>query len=835
MAFPLGDEPKSRIESAALQLVYLLGLAAVASGVYVLRDTDIGSSAGDAISAAASQLTLTVPPAAIVLVLAALNIAAGAVLVRTLAGKPFGGAGQAALCGLAGALLLDTALMATAGLVGLFIWPVLAIVNVAVIAAGWRLRPILAPGWASLSRLPALGLIGWALVIVVWSAPALLQLASPFVPSNDVPPNHVAPVEHLRTFGSLSALDVVVSPVYGASRIFLGYQGLLGAIATTGNVPAGSAASSFILPLVILLAVAGCGLARAMGGRTAQAWALLLVPLTVPFLRISDARATVLATPLALLALWLLIEPLGERGRRQAAVLAVVIAAAIYAHPMMGLFTAGTVGMCWLVWPRDYGPSAIAAAIAAPILALPQWAAMAGVSWAGATALIAVPLAMAVLLTLTSARFERTVSGRAPLLIVVASLVFATLVLAVFAPQALGDVINGAAALPVDYTVLIAVGVLGLLMTVIAYRRGDRGLDGVRVLVAGVVVGLLAASVGIILSHFAGLGSGLAYEVPKGATYFVPTMLAVIGAAGVAAIWTRRSIVLPVRFVIAALVLVIAAAPIRSGVVLELSLGEHRLAESMSISLGIAARGYWLGFPDVRQVIDPEQAELIDALRTGDRCGPPGPRYERPARRADMALRRCAHLQDPGGRVRGRDRDTRCAGRSERLEYRRRPATPSRRVGPAARTALQVRRRGQPGPADRCAGKHRGRRLQADLLQPGRAALRPPALAGPARASASDALDQRVGHDQAVDLVGALVDLGALGVAHVALDGELARVAAAAEELDGVRGHAHGRVRCRPLGQRRNLADGLAAVLGLCRGAREGAAPRPPSGPSPRA
>jgi hypothetical protein len=44
------------------------------------------------------------------------------------------------------------------------------------------------------------------------------------------------------------------------------------------------------------------------------------------------------------------------------------------------------------------------------------------------------------------------------------------------------------------------------------------------------------------------------------------------------------------------------------------------------------------------------------------------------------------------------------------------------------------------------------------------------------------------GHHQALDLVGALVDLGDLGVAHHPLDREVADVPVAAQELDRVGG-----------------------------------------------
>jgi hypothetical protein len=52
-------------------------------------------------------------------------------------------------------------------------------------------------------------------------------------------------------------------------------------------------------------------------------------------------------------------------------------------------------------------------------------------------------------------------------------------------------------------------------------------------------------------------------------------------------------------------------------------------------------------------------------------------------------------------------------------------------------------------------------------------------------------LQQLPCHDHALDLVGALVDLGDLGVAHHALDGVVAHVTVAAEQLHRVGGNRH--------------------------------------------
>src|SRR5699024_212012 len=73
-------------------------------------------------------------------------------------------------------------------------------------------------------------------------------------------------------------------------------------------------------------------------------------------------------------------------------------------------------------------------------------------------------------------------------------------------------------------------------------------------------------------------------------------------------------------------------------------------------------------------------------------------------------------------------------------------------------------------------------------------------------------------HDHALDLVGALVDLGDLGVAHHALDGEVAGVARAAEELHGVGGDLHGHVGGVGLGGTGHVGLPGVTAFGRCSG-----------------
>src|SRR5690349_17011229 len=94
----------------------------------------------------------------------------------------------------------------------------------------------------------------------------------------------------------------------------------------------------------------------------------------------------------------------------------------------------------------------------------------------------------------------------------------------------------------------------------------------------------------------------------------------------------------------------------------------------------------------------------------------------------------------------------------------------------AKRRFMRLPRRGlsRPSPS---AGGPRGEGLTACLLHPARG---------------SGTAQEIAGDDDALDLVGALVDLRDLGVAHEALHRILARVAVAAEDLYGVGGHLHG-------------------------------------------
>ncbi len=219
----------------------------------------------------------------------------------------------------------------------------------------------------------------WLLVGLVWSVPLLLALSSPVVPFVDELPNHVAPAEHLRVFGQIASLATYPSPLYGPSRLFLGYAGLMAMLSTLAGIPAALAMSASVGSLTFLSAVAARRLASALFGRDAGFWALLAFPLSFTFVRLSDARDSVVALPLAALALAILVV----RGRQGGAagparagpdwLLAASLTASILVHPLVGALTVGTVALLVVADPGRYAGRAIPALSAAASRCFPRW------------------------------------------------------------------------------------------------------------------------------------------------------------------------------------------------------------------------------------------------------------------------------------------------------------------------------------------------------------------------------------------------------------------------------------------------------------------------------
>ena len=124
--------------------------------------------------------------------------------------------------------MLDAVALFVLGSFGFFGWPEMFLLHAA-IAVTWLAtrngRP--APrGAGTAPNRPSRGLVAARPGRLGRAADRAARVAGG--PVQDVLPNHVAPVEHIRVFGSFSTLTTSPSPIYGPSRLMLGYVALLG-------------------------------------------------------------------------------------------------------------------------------------------------------------------------------------------------------------------------------------------------------------------------------------------------------------------------------------------------------------------------------------------------------------------------------------------------------------------------------------------------------------------------------------------------------------------------------------------------------------------------------
>jgi hypothetical protein len=633
-------------EEIAVDLVGVVGLCAVLLGLTWLQASEeLGFDPTAALDGVVSQLTVTLPIAGLVLAASALELAAGLVLARLARGRSFDSYAEALLAAMVAAVLKDTFLLGTLAAVGLFRQPVLLAVDVTIVAVafaprarGWT-RPILrVPGWReSIGGIGSLTIA--ALVAVVWIAPVILQLASPVVPFIDVLPNYVGPVEHLRTFGWFSPLSATQSPIIGPSRTVLGYDGLLGSLATLTDLPGGRAIAGFILPQTVLVAAGAHRLASSLSGGDGRvgAWALLAFALSQPFARLADARGTVVVVPLVCLGLALAADALRVRAVAatgapadpwrigRGAVIGLALGAAIFVHPVIGFFAVATVAVAALVRPAALAPAAFVASVTAGLLALPQAATMIGLSLP--TLALGVSIPVAIVIGIVAGRaVERNAAlehglvrlaslARWPLLALAIVAVAGAFLAGALRADRLGEAMGQTATLALESSgLLLAVLVAGIAL-------GSRGARSPIVL-GGIAVGIAAAAVAFLLPDGLGfLGDALRYEVPKTVHYWLSAIAAAGAAVALGEAWGSARLPLVARAALLAAFAAVAALPIRPEPIDAFHLGEHRWSEAIAIDLRFAGSGFWVGFPDSRTVVDAPRQELLDALRTEIEAG----------------------------------------------------------------------------------------------------------------------------------------------------------------------------------------------------------------------
>jgi hypothetical protein len=600
-------------------LLAVVGIAATVAGVAWLEPSQaLGFSRGlDWLA----ELSTTLPAGLLVVLAFAGAIAAGAILVALLLRRPFEGLTDAALAGLAGAVAFECALLFGLGGLGWFRLPVVLAAHLGVLALGWWRRAELFAEPAEVRRilLPRAPTGIWWLVALPAAAALILQLASPVVPFLDVLPNHVAPVEHVRTFGSFERLDTMPSPIYGPSRAFLGYTALLAAVATLTGLPAGLAVAASILPQAILLALAVRRLARAVGGAHTEPWAVIAFLLTASFGRLTDARANILVLPLVF---WVLArfhehmtadEPDATDTRggadwrqvRDGRLIGLGLAAALLVHPLLGLFAAATVALVAIVDARRAGDVGIHALLISAAIALPQAATTLGLGLPASAGLLAIPAAIAADLVVRRLAVLRDTLIWAGWLVLLAAIP-AGLVLA---DPVLRGLLGGLASVLGTMPLLVVAAVAGVVLA----RRAALS----PVIVGGLAVGAAVATFAQLVPDEGLLGQTIRFELPKELDYWLPAIAVVPAGIGLAALAARASLAEAGRTSLWLLVIFIvtAALPIRGRDIDDHHRGEHRFSEAVAIDLRWAARGYWAGYPDSRRVVDGPRQAILDEIR----------------------------------------------------------------------------------------------------------------------------------------------------------------------------------------------------------------------------
>jgi hypothetical protein len=629
------------------ELAALVGLAGLAVGVSLLATTDLGFDRGAAIAALATWIPSTLPVALAVLIASAAELAAGVALARFARGRPFEHLDEALLQGFVLAVVKDVLLLGALAGSGLFLQPILIAVDVLIVAVAVVGRTRVVTRSAVPTTVPV-SLFGM-LVIAAWAAPVLLQLASPVVPFLDVLPNHVAPAEHLRTFGALSQLTDTQSPIYGPSRIFLGYTALLGTITTWTGIPAGQAIAGFILPETILVAIAVRRLAVAAGGDGVGRWVLVTVAMTTTVARLGDARATVVVLPLAA---WVLatvadamrgaeaVRPGGASDLAAPAAVAAAasgglpgaglgprlfppqivaglgLGAAMLVHPVIGFLTALTIVLIVLVRPERIAALGVPALATGAVVALPQAATMVGIPLPPLVLVAAVGVALAAghVLSLAVAaplRLGLVALGRGAL----ALLVLATIV---FAGPVVGAAVAGADPLVSVMELTVVAAVAAVALAAPAARQP--------VVWAALAAGFGVATVTQLVPEGSGmLGDALRFELPKTLQYWVPIFVALLAAAGIDAALHHERLPAAVGGIAVIAFVGSAALPIRSTPIDAFHLGEHRLSETLSIAMRWVETGFWAGYPDSRYLVDAPRQAILDAVRVEIAAGRIGP------------------------------------------------------------------------------------------------------------------------------------------------------------------------------------------------------------------
>jgi hypothetical protein len=156
---------------------------------------------------------------------------------------------------------------------------------------------------------------------------------------------------------------------------------------------------------------------------------------------------------------------------------------------------------------------------------------------------------------------------------------------------------------------------------VLGLARAGRGW---LVLGCGIAAGTAAWAASGLVGYDTLTQQAVHYEVPKTIEYWLPVMLALGGAGGIAAVMRLRRLG-PLTAIALAALLFDTMYTYPGPLITNVQIGEHRGAESLGLALREAEQGYWVGYPDARLIVDPAEQAVIDELRAEISAGRLGP------------------------------------------------------------------------------------------------------------------------------------------------------------------------------------------------------------------
>jgi hypothetical protein len=324
--------------------------------------------------------------------------------------------------------------------------------------------------------------------------------------------------------------------------------------------------------------------------------------LTFFFLRIPDARATALVFPLAAWALTLLVVPPDGTRRQQQLLVMAALAASLYVHPFIAGLMVLTMASMVLLRPVRFARVGGPAVVGAFLLALPQAAATLGVvapAWIGLSAL-PVALGGAWIVDRWIGYFVRI--GRLVLVAGGLAALFIASDVVRYATEAIRDMAS-------PFPLLTMAATTGA----IVFARREAGW---RIVAMGIAVGIVVMVGARLLPADTSLVQSLQAEAhPKVLAYWGPFLLAFAAAAACHRASTlRRGLGIGQAAVLVFVLLAVLPLRLAPATVGVDNYEEHRMAESVSIALHHAQQGYWMYYPDSRELVDASQVELLNRL-----------------------------------------------------------------------------------------------------------------------------------------------------------------------------------------------------------------------------